>query len=103
MAPALPAIVTGSDSPELNLQHPLFSIYPNPTTGNFTLEQKSEKIYEKVRVEIYGMRGEKIITTELWEERKHEFRISDLQHGLYYVKVIADEYVETFKLVKTSH
>jgi hypothetical protein len=34
-------------------------------------------------------------------EKKHEFRVSDLPNGLYFVKVVADDYVETFKLVKT--
>ncbi|MEI6436323.1 MAG: T9SS type A sorting domain-containing protein, partial [Bacteroidota bacterium] len=99
---SIPKVVTeGEDTLSVNFGQTFFTIYPNPTTGNFTLEQKSGKIYGKVNVEIYGMRGEKLITGELIGEKKREFYISDLPHGLYFVKVVAEEYVETFKLVKT--
>jgi hypothetical protein len=77
-----------------------FIIYPNPTSGNFTLEQKSTRVYEKVVAEVYSMRGERLMTREMVGEKKHEFWTSDLPHGLYFVKIVADEYVETFKLVK---
>ena len=79
----------------------LFRIYPNPTTGNFTLEQKGDKQYGKVSVEIYGLRGDRVLTTELQGERKHEFSLSQMPVGLYFIKVIAEDDVETLKLVKT--
>ena len=82
-------------------QTPSFTIYPNPTTGNFTLEQKSGKLYGNVEVEIYGVRGERLMTGELIGEKKHEFFISYLPQGLYFVKIIAEGHVESFKLVKT--
>jgi hypothetical protein len=47
------------------------------------------------------MHGDKLMTGELTGEKKHEFWTSDLPHGIYIVKVIAEGYVETFKLVKT--
>ena len=78
-----------------------FKLYPNPTSGNFTLEQTGEKVYDKVKVEVFGMRGERVMTGEIVGEKKHEFFLSDLPHGLYFVKLIAEGYVETFKLVKT--
>ena len=79
----------------------LFRIYPNPTTGNFTLEQKGEKQYGKVSVEIYGLRGDRVLATEIQGERKHEFSLSQMPVGLYFIKVIAEDDVETLKLVKT--
>jgi hypothetical protein len=77
-----------------------FIIYPNPTSGNFTLEQKSNRVYDKVMAEVYSMRGERLMTHEMVGEKKHVFWTSDLPHGLYFVKIVADEYVETIKLVK---
>jgi hypothetical protein len=47
------------------------------------------------------MRGERLMTGSLIGEKKQEFRTADLPNGLYFVKVVAEGYVETFKLVKT--
>ncbi|MCX6307249.1 MAG: T9SS type A sorting domain-containing protein, partial [Bacteroidetes bacterium] len=103
MAPSIPAVVSGVETPALNLQQTMFTLYPNPTTGNFTVEQKSGKVYGKILVEVYAMHGERVMTGAMIGENKHEFWISELQHGLYFVKITADNYVETFKLVKTRH
>jgi hypothetical protein len=99
-AASMPAVINGEEEPSLFATSSSFAIYPNPTSGNFMLEQKSGKISAKVQVEIYGMRGERLMTGELIGEKKHEFSVSDLPHGLYFVKVVADGYLETFKLVK---
>jgi hypothetical protein len=100
-APSIPSVLTGGGAePAMEMQIPSFTIYPNPTSGNFTLEQKSETIFEKVRVEIYSMRGERVLAGEISGERKHEFRLPDLPQGLYFVKVVADGYAGTFKLVR---
>ncbi|MDP1622768.1 MAG: T9SS type A sorting domain-containing protein [Bacteroidales bacterium] len=100
--PAIPMVVTGQTEPALNTQSPSFTIYPNPTSGNFIVEQKGEKVYNKVDVEVYGMRGEKLMKGEMTGEMKHEFWVSDLRNGLYFVKIVADDYVETIKLIKTT-
>ena len=100
-APAITATTEGEDELPVAEQKASFKLYPNPTSGNFTLEQTGDKLYDKVSVEVYGMRGERIMTDELVRERKHEFWLSDLPHGLYFVKVVAKGNVETFKLVKT--
>jgi hypothetical protein len=100
-SPAMVTAVTGEEeevifTSDLNS----FIIYPNPTSGNFTLEQKSNRVYDKVMAEVYSMRGERLMTHEMVGEKKHVFWTSDLPHGLYFVKIVADEYVETIKLVK---
>ena len=78
-----------------------FILYPNPTNGNFTLVQKGDKTYGDVRIEVYSMRGEKVLTTEMIGEKQHEFSLSQVPVGLYFVKVVADDYAETIKLVIT--
>ena len=45
--------------------------------------------------------GEKMISASMIGEKQHEFKTADLQSGLYFVRVVADNYVETIKLVKT--
>ena len=39
-----------------------FTLYPNPTTGNFILEQKGETLFGNIKVDVYGMRGEKLLS-----------------------------------------
>ena len=34
-------------------------------------------------------------------EQRHEFQFSNIPAGLYFVKIVADDYVETIKLIKT--
>ena len=47
------------------------------------------------------MSGERVMTDKMIGEKKHEFRFSDVPMGLYFVRIVADDYVETIKLVKT--
>lgn len=77
-----------------------FTLYPNPTNGDFTLVQKGEQAYNEVRIEVFSMSGERVLT-ESMVGAKHEFRFSNMPTGLYFVKVVAEGYVETIKLVKT--
>jgi hypothetical protein len=89
-------------APVVVLEQSFFKIYPNPTTGIFTLGQKGEKQTGNVHVEIFGLRGERVMTAEMIGERKHEFSLSGMPVGLYFVKVIAGDNVETIKLIKTN-
>ncbi len=95
------AAATGKDEPQLNLSRESFTLYPNPTSGNFTLVQKGEKANGSVKEEVYSMTGEKVMTEQMIGEKSHEFHFSNIPVGLYFVKVVAGDYVETIKLVKT--
>jgi hypothetical protein len=99
--PLVKAITAGEQEiPDITL-FPNFKIYPNPTTGNFTLEQKGEKISGNVKVEVYGMYGEKVMTAVMINEKKHDFSLSEMAPGLYFVRIVAGDYSETVKLIKT--
>ncbi|MFZ4523591.1 MAG: T9SS type A sorting domain-containing protein [Bacteroidales bacterium] len=101
-AAASPAManITGQDETLFNTDQANFTIYPNPTTGNFTLVQKGDNLYGNVTVEVFSMRGEKVMTEMIIGEKMHDFRFSEMATGLYFVKVVADGYVETMKLIK---
>jgi len=77
-----------------------FKIYPNPTTGNFTLEQKGENQYGNVRVEVYGLRGDKVLNGEMIGERSHVFSLSERTPGIYFIHVASGTNVEVFKIIK---
>ena len=99
--PAIPAIISGENQLPVNTDLTYFTLYPNPTSGNFTVEEKGEAEYDNVKIEVFSMTGDRLMSTELHGQRKHEFMTNGLPGGLYFIKVIANEHVETFKLVKT--
>jgi hypothetical protein len=101
-SPAIVATATGENELPAISQKTAFKIYPNPTTGNFTLEQTTGAQFQVVNVEIYSMRGGKVMTRQLTGERKHDFSISEFPAGLYFVKVVAGGDAETLKLIKTN-
>jgi hypothetical protein len=77
----------------------LFSIFPNPSTGKFTLWQRSGTLNGAVKVEIFSIRGEQIYQATLTGEVKHEFNLDNKAGGLYILKVMKDDHLETFKLI----
>lgn len=95
------AAAAGQEEAPFSFEHSNFSLYPNPTTGNFTLVQKGERQYSSVKVEIYGMRGNRVLSSQMIGEKQHEFVTSSLATGIYFVRLIADDYTETIKLIKT--
>ncbi len=79
--------------------NPAFRVYPNPTSGNFTLVRKGDISFGNVHVEVYNMNGAKVMTEPV-TGAKQELPFAGMPGGIYFVKVIADGYVETIKLVK---
>jgi hypothetical protein len=97
----LTEVAAGAEEVPVSSERAYFTLYPNPTNGNFTLVQKGNLTYGDVKVEIYSISGKIVLTESLVGQQKHEFRFSEMPSGLYFVKVVADDYVETIKLVKT--
>ncbi|MCX6277016.1 MAG: carboxypeptidase regulatory-like domain-containing protein [Bacteroidetes bacterium] len=83
------------------VEKPNFRIYPNPTNGKFRMELTGMLQTEKILVEIYGMRGEKVLAETLSGEVVHDFSLSDRPTGIYFIKVISGVKILTSKLVKT--
>jgi hypothetical protein len=75
-------------------------VYPNPTSGNFTLELSSDYDNTSVNVQISGIWGEKILSMEMNGERKHDFSLSGRNVGVYFIRVVAGSKAETKKIIK---
>ena len=102
LLPSLVTVVTGEDELPAISQKSSFKLWPNPTTGDFTLEQTGGSMNETIKVAIYGMHGEKVMTRELTGKMKYGLSIGEFPVGLYFVKVVAGEDAETLKLIKTN-
>ncbi len=79
---------------------PSFQIYPNPTSGDFALVWVPQSSPGDMVIEIYSMSGERIIRRTLYGERKHIFSLSDKPSGIYFIRMITNETIETAKIIK---
>jgi hypothetical protein len=85
---------------ETTTKNPLFKIYPNPTTGHFTLEITDAETSGSMSVQIFGMRGEIIQQAILSGSHKYSFDLSAMPAGIYFVRVVIGGKVEFSKVVK---
>ena len=104
-SPSMPSSgTTGEEEGEVEItagkENPLFRIYPNPTTGNFTVAWLPESPPGGFVVEIHGMFGERILKQAVPGERQHGCTLAGRPAGIYLVRLISGGNAETVKIVK---
>ena len=81
----------------------VMKIYPNPASGIITIEFFSE-FHAPVEVQLYSITGKLLKTIQKGSveagQKRIDFDISDLSHGVYFAKVILNKKSETFKVIK---
>jgi hypothetical protein len=100
IGPTKPSIAAGSRENTMLPERTFFRVYPNPTTGKFTLTLDGYVPGEKVEVDVYNIKGEKIISDGLLDEVTREFSLSGMPVGLYLIRVISETRIGTARLVK---
>ena len=101
LPPAMVALQTDVPDP-VQENSTTFAIYPNPSSGDFTLVQKSGPVKGKVTVEILNMHGERLVNSSFANTTKQEFHLADLPSGLYFVRVMKENKMEIIKLILTK-
>ncbi len=79
---------------------PVFSVYPNPTTGIFTLELPHGYQSEPVHLKIRGMHGDQILSRELFGEKKYMITLPNAPPGLYFIHVVTPWSSDILKIIK---
>jgi hypothetical protein len=74
-----------------------YSLYPNPTTGKFTIETNNQT--GSCNITILNLSGEKILESQI-SSPKEEIDISTLPIGIYFVRYYNNRTVEVRKLLK---
>lgn len=73
-----------------------FRIYPNPTNGEFIIENYN---LNPIRVELYNSKGQQIKQFDL-QLSKNRINLTDLNSGIYYMKLITEGNSIIKKLIK---
>jgi len=98
--PTIAVITTGSEDLQTEPGQPFYRIYPNPTKGEFILELNLSEGTGKCHIGIYDMKGHLILSTEMANELKHEFSLTNKPAGIYLIKVITGQHSGTTRLLK---
>lgn len=76
------------------LTKPTISVYPNPTSAQFTI---SKQIPSDAKITIYSISGQ---SQNLEYQANGVYDISSLANGLYVISIVSEQGSEQFKLVK---
>ncbi len=86
--------------PEPVLHADFFKIYPNPTTGIFTLELLKAEEASLLLVEMYTMQGNLVLSREMPASELIELNITEKQPGMYLIRIMSNGNMGVAKIVK---
>ena len=99
--PAMVTVVTGTEpAPVETALSPSLKVYPNPTTGEFTVEFTGDGQPADARIEIYNSGGSRVYGETRHGEGKYTVSVTSLPAGLYFLRVAAGKDTGMVKLVK---
>ncbi|MEI6433813.1 MAG: T9SS type A sorting domain-containing protein [Bacteroidota bacterium] len=78
----------------------IFKVYPNPTSGKFTLEFNADFKDVQANVRIYSILGEEVLYENLSGDRKTEFSLSGRSNGVYIIRVMMGDQMGMAKIIK---
>lgn len=104
MAPCIPVNFLNRDEGIFISETSLFTVYPNPTPGTFTLELTPDASSSQALVSIYAITGELVLTETLptggGSGLKTEFTLEGRPSGIYIIRVISGKNSEAAKIVR---
>jgi hypothetical protein len=88
------------DLNDRTLSQSLFTVFPNPTAGHFTLELGEVDEPSFIMVEVSNVIGESVIKHKLPHMSSYQFNLSGHQPGIYLIRVMIDDEIGVEKLIK---
>jgi hypothetical protein len=91
---------TVEDTPAIQNPDDLFTVYPNPTAGSFTIRMNDHKKFQHSRIVIYGNLGESIFDSRDDVFTSREFSLDGKPAGIYFISVTNGNDHQIRKIVK---
>ncbi len=91
---------------DINVQEHQLAIYPNPTSEQININYNL-KVNSSVSIELFDIAGRSIktllpLTTQTIDKYKNTFQITDLNSGMYFIKLKINDKESTVKLFVTN-
>ena len=77
-----------------------FRIFPNPTTGKFTVEIPEKITGAHTTLRIYDLMGGVVFSEEAYGPVKMECSLADKPAGIYILKIVQETFTGTAKIIK---
>jgi len=77
-----------------NVSNAVFSVYPNPSNGNFTVQSS---VFPAMLV-MYDVTGKQVVRKDI-TELETQVNVAQLNNGIYYISLIAESGSMNYKLV----
>jgi hypothetical protein len=100
LAPAVTSTTGSDESPLMPVNISSFRVYPNPTTGAFTLDLAGDEKTGAARVDIFGMTGNLVLRTEFPAFGKHAMSLAGTAPGLYFIRITTGDRTETLRIIR---
>jgi hypothetical protein len=91
--------ITVKSEPEPTINTDFFKVYPNPTTGIFTIELLEFEESSNIQIEIFSLHGH-LIRSEVIPEKQFKFNLTERQPGIYIIRVYKDNEVGFDKIIR---
>lgn len=75
-------------------------LFPNPTTGDLTIDLTSYGYMQIVRIQVYNLMGQQQIDKKIKGGGYHTLSLEQYEPGLYILKVLSHDGHYTFKVIK---
>jgi hypothetical protein len=100
--PTMPLVAqeAGKADPPSMMSFGGMKLYPNPTTGSFTLEINGQDLPEGISAYICDLRGNKVLDINLNGQRKQVISLENQPKGMYFIRILSEKHSETSKILK---
>ena len=85
---------------EINKINAVLDIYPNPTSGTFTLSYNSQLSILNSQLKIYDVLGQEVYTQSITNPNQTTITVSQLSNGVYFYKLTNNKETYRGKFVK---
>jgi hypothetical protein len=78
----------------------VFNVFPNPTSGRFTVRMNTNKESTGISIEIFSIIGERVMQTQLSGRQEYELDLTTLPRGVYVLRLFNGNEVATERVIK---
>lgn len=95
--------ITGNQNPNAGVSGDVhYKVFPNPTDGDFTVIRSDDESFNNVKMAVYTMEGRQLLSKDLNGQRDYTISAKQYQTGIYFIRFMTKEGIETVKLVKAK-